>query len=714
MTTETTWQGVETVDVNGVQIMEAPNEGKKIKKPAKINVITKEEFEDRVEQVFHILWETLARSFGPYGAPTLICNYPYTHVTKDGFTIMKNVSMDASETMVDQSIANLASDICGRLNYTVGDGTTSAIIATNRIYEAYRKYKTDLLEKYVMPRDVIRRYDALKEIIITELRKQVKPIRSLDLDELAENIREVVYISSNGDELITDYITNFYRELGNPSISCSLAPDGVTKASIINGYSYELTLNDKMYINSDNDTMDLDEADIIIFSIKINKSIYDKILKPLNYECAMRGRHLIVAAPSYDERTLQQTIARDLSQEYKNRRDVNMVLCTYKAFSAHNRRLLEDFAVLTDTTVLDKVLTDNILEKLDAGQQIFQVLNLDSREIAGTRAVGLSEDKSSSAKYAIGSEENMLAKHKMVPINDLLPLIEGAVRVGFSRKISLGLKTSLFGEFVYNQNAYDAILKDAKVILKETEQKYQRLGTFNIEVANAQQRVYALGLKMGLIEVGATSELSQGMLKDAVDDSIKAAASAFDHGVILGCNVTLLGIIYDLLNKYKSIKENCEEDTSTMVDADINIILLSILFDGFFEVYGTVLGNAFSDIDLETDEFNLPLADTFLAVFDKKFKNLTGTSAADLFDKDVLQEVINNLVVDMDKKPTFHAILIMYSIKSNNVFDISEVAFSDKVINSAQTDEEVLNATIDLLSLLITGNQMVVTQKHNF
>jgi hypothetical protein len=48
------------------------------------------------------------------------------------------------------------------------------------------------------------------------------------------------------------------------------------------------------------------------------------------------------------------------------------------------------------------------------------------------------------------------------------------------------------------------------------------------------------------------------------------------------------------------------------------------------------------------------------------------------------------------------------------VFDISTLEFSNSVINSAQTDEEILKATIDLISLIIVGNQMVVTQKHNF
>ena len=60
----------------------------------KINVINNDEFEKRVEKVFHILWETLSKSFGPYGAPTIICNYPFRHITKDGYTIMKNLSFN--------------------------------------------------------------------------------------------------------------------------------------------------------------------------------------------------------------------------------------------------------------------------------------------------------------------------------------------------------------------------------------------------------------------------------------------------------------------------------------------------------------------------------------------------------------------------------------------------------------------------------------------
>ena len=89
--------------------------GRTFKSKPSVNVISKEEFEERVGEVFQLLWLNLSKSFGPYGAPSIIYNYPWKHVTKDGYTIFKNLSMNASETLVDQAIADLAGDICGRL-----------------------------------------------------------------------------------------------------------------------------------------------------------------------------------------------------------------------------------------------------------------------------------------------------------------------------------------------------------------------------------------------------------------------------------------------------------------------------------------------------------------------------------------------------------------------------------------------------------------------
>lgn len=663
------------------------------KSEPRVNVISKESYETRVEKVFKLLWSTLSKSFGPYGAPTLIYNYPYSHVTKDGFTIMKNLSMDASEQLVDQAIANMASDVCGRLNYAVGDGTTSAVIATYSIYNNYLKYKKELDVNMVMPRDIIYSIKNLKNDIIAELDKYRQSIRSENPDELYNNIYNVVYISSNGDEEISNYIASLYKELKFPGISCELATDGITKKRLINGFKLDLVLNDKLYINSDNDSMIESNCDIVILNVRITKEVYDKILKPLNEQSRIRGRKLIVCASTYDETALMQTIRRDLTNEYQKTKDINMVLTTYRSVSEYLRLTINDFATLCNTIIIDRSIKNDIIEKLDSGKSILEVFNFDERDnIPNLTCLAQSKDG------AVKCTNTDIIKGKF---NKIFELDEDAVRVGFAGNVNIGMKNSTFSDFYYNQNSYDAILKDAEITMRETEERYKKLGTFNLVVNQAQQRYYALKLKMGVIEVGGDSELSQKLFKDSVDDAIKAAASAYDHGIILGCNVLLINSITAILNA-------AEELYKTVPSRKLmtEIIVLKILRDGFVDVYKTVLSNAFPNSTLY-----------FKTKDDIKEKLL------EIFHENILPDDFDecaDIIIANAKKRcnyanlTVHDIIIETSMFMNLVFDVTTKRFTNKVINSTQTDEEIVTATVDLISILMTGNQMIVTQKHNF
>lgn len=667
----------------------------RFKREPDINVISKDEMEERVSKVFNLLWKTLSKSFGPYGAPTLILNYPYHHVTKDGYTIMKNLQMNASETMVDQAINNLCSDICGRLNYSVGDGTTSAVIATHSIYDNYITRRDILKQNMILPRDVIHNYENIKNKIIEILHNYITPIKNDDPETLRQNIYDVVYVSSNADEVISNYIADIYKELQFPAITCELAQDGVTKASIIDGYQFTTILNDKLYINSDDNVMNLDCADIIVFAVKVNKEIYEKILVPLNKQSRMRGRHLIVMAPYYDETTLGQLIRRDLNNEYNKTKDVNMVLMTYQATSSNMKKRVSDFSVLCDTLLLDKSAVQSIILDLDGGRDITQVFNIDARDIHGLKCVAT--DTSGNLVTYIRGIDDLSSKgfRAFDDINDFY--VDNPVRLGYVGDCSLGLKSSLFKKLYYNTERYIQIVRDAETELRDTEAKYQKLGTFNTEVSNAQQRLYSLKLKMGLIEVGADSELSQKLLKDAVDDAVRAAASAFEHGIILGCNTHLIKSI----ETYRNTTELSSLE-STLVD---------ILYEGFLDVYRTVLKNAFPNeviinnpLSSEMNEVN---ARKVMAVLNTRFNKNTFTNL------DVMVNVLKTLQ-NTYSSVTLHDILIYYGLLLEKVFDVSTFTYTDKVVNSTQTDEEILKATIDLITLLIVGNQMVITQRHNF
>ena len=655
------------------------------KKDPEINVIPKEEFEKRTEKVFHLLWETLARSFGPYGAPTIIYNYPFNHVTKDGYTIMKNLSMNVAESRIDEAIKSMAADICGRLNYSVGDGTTSAIIATNSIYQQYRSKRDELTSKFVLPRDVIHKYEKIKEDVMEELSSKVRPIQSDDRDVLKQNIHDVVYISSNGDDQFTDYISDLYYDLGSPSITCRMSPDGVTRKTLVKGYKYELSLNDRSYINNDDNTMSIHNADVIILGTKVTQRTYEYILKPLNNESRVRGRNLIVVAPTYDVNTLDQVIAPALNDEYKQTHRINMVLTTYRAISAHTRKLINDFAILMNTIVIDRSLEEKIISDVASGININQIFRIDTRDIEGLKCIAFSNNQS--ATYIKGVDE---LPDDVTTIVDSMPLVENPVDLGYVKECNLGLKESLFTDMVYDEERYNLVLKEAKDDLEEKERKYQKLGTFNVEVSQAQERLYALQLKMGVIEVGADSELSQALIKDAVDDAIKAAASAYKYGVVSGCNLNLIQSINALWEK--------ETDETTK-------LLLDILRHGFINVYCTVLRNAFEDIPIGSETPEKAIIEF------KEFIDTHVATSEEIFDDDVTLLDAIKMAFDINGKATVHTVIVSYSILTSKVFDVSKFRYSDDVINSVQTDREILKATIDLMSFLVTGNQVVITQK---
>ena len=73
-----------------------------------------------------------------------------------------------------------------------------------------------------------------------------------------------------------------------------------------------------------------------------------------------------------------------------------------------------------------------------------------------------------------------------------------------------------------------------------------------------------------------------------------------------------------------------------------------------------------------------------------------------------------NWLLDNQYDITIHNVIIAHSVVNDKVFDVRALDFTRDVVNSVETDRQVLTATTDLISILISGNQMVLTGKHNF
>lgn len=622
-------------------------------KKVQLNVLNKNETEEVIAPVFKSMADVLGKSLGAYGAPTIISVYPDSFTTKDGFTIMKY--LDPKDPL-HKIFYTMAFRICERLNNSVGDGTTSSIVATNGIYEAYLKRRDFFKNNMITPKAIMDEFENVKNEIIAELKNKAVKISNLPKEEMLEYIRKVVDISSNNDEKITNSIVSLYEQLGFPAIDLTLSPDGTTHSYIIEGFPANIVLNDTIYINNDDKTAVEKDVDVIMFSHKVSNDTYESIIKPLTAECRIRGRKLVVIAPFYDEVAIRQNIRHDLIEEYEKTKSISTILTTCRATSAHDKHALNDLAMLLNTTLISRALETKLIEKVrEENCSITSLVGLDCREAFPDLFVGAytADNKQVLTSYA-NAIENKLTLFNTVEDAELL--------LGHCSSVKLGLKQSIFNGFNYNQGLYDQHILEAKVKLQEAEHKYKEMGVFNIEITECQKRVSALGLKVGKIEVGAESEIKQRFLRDVYDDAVKAAASAYENGVVLGCNVTLLQVILPLYDKAYNNKLRWE--------------VLNILQEGFFKVYDTVLGNMFEDMPMNDNKAD-------------KIVNLEG--------------------IDRVRYPSLMAFIKEYSIEHDYVFDLRTQKFSKDIINSVDTDIQILNATIGLLSMLISGNQLVST-----
>ena len=117
---------------------------------------------------------------------------------------------------------------------------------------------------------------------------------------------------------------------------------------------------------------------------------------------------------------------------------------------------------------------------------------------------------------------------------------------------------------------YDVALKDAKFALDAAIDKYKELGTYSREVYDCQERYCSLKMKLATLYVGGESEMSLNMNRDAADDAIRAAESAYQFGYVKGCNLSITTTINKMLG------EVSEEDDP------VKYALLKIIGCGFF------------------------------------------------------------------------------------------------------------------------------------
>jgi len=253
-----------------------------------------------------------------FGAPT---------VTKDGVTVAKEVELeDSYENMGAQMVKEVAS----KTSDTAGDGTTTATILAESIYEEGLKNVTAGASPIALQRGVNQAVRA----VVDELKKMSRKI------EDKKEIAQVASIASNNDSEIGEMIAEAMEKVGKDGvITVEEGKSLETTVDWVEGMQFDKGYVSPHFVTSPEDmSCVLEDAFVLVHEKKISAI---KDLVPLLEKIAQAGKPILFIAEDIEGEALATLVINKLRGTF--------ACCSVKApgFGDRRKAMMEDIAILT-------------------------------------------------------------------------------------------------------------------------------------------------------------------------------------------------------------------------------------------------------------------------------------------------------------------------------------------------------------------------------
>jgi chaperonin GroEL len=273
-----------------------------------------------------------------FGSPT---------VTKDGVSVAKEIELeDSYENMGAQMVKEVAS----KTSNVAGDGTTTATILAEAIFEEGLKNITAGANAMQVKRGIDKAVTAMVEA----LQEMSTPVES------SKQIQQVATCSANQDAEIGKTLAQAMDKVGKDGvITVEEGQSLETTVELLEGMQFDKGYLSPHFINKPEDRqVILDKPYILIHEKKISAI---KSLVPVLEKAAKQGRPLLIIAEDIEGEALTTLVVNKL-------RGVLQV-CAVKApgFGDRRKALLADIATLTGGQALFEDLGIN-LETIELGQ----------------------------------------------------------------------------------------------------------------------------------------------------------------------------------------------------------------------------------------------------------------------------------------------------------------------------------------------------------
>ncbi|WP_054033252.1 chaperonin GroEL [Desulfatitalea tepidiphila] len=276
-------------------------------------------------------------TFGPKGNNVVLeKSFGSPLVTKDGVTVAKEIEIEGKfENMGAQMVKEVAS----KTSDTAGDGTTTATILAQAIYNEGQK----LVAAGGNPMAIKRGLDKGVTAVVNALKKLSKPTK--DKNE----ITQVGTISANNDQEIGRLISDAMERVGKEGvITVEEAKSMETTLEVVEGMQFDRGYLSPYFVTQPEKMVCVLDSPYILINEKKISSMKD--LLPLLEQVAKMGKPLLIIAEDVDGEALATLIINKL------RGTLKVAAVKAPGFGDRRKAMLEDIAILTGGQVVSEEL----------------------------------------------------------------------------------------------------------------------------------------------------------------------------------------------------------------------------------------------------------------------------------------------------------------------------------------------------------------------
>jgi chaperonin GroEL len=262
-----------------------------------------------------------------WGSPT---------VTKDGVTVAKEIEL--SEKFENMG-AQMVKEVASKTSDATGDGTTTATVLAQHIFNEGQKLVTAGLNPMALKRGM----DLGVAAIVEELKKNSKPTK--DRAEIAQ----IGTIAANNDEMVGRLISESMEKVGKEGVITVEDAKGMeTSFELVEGMQFDRGYLSP-YLVTDAEKMEvrLEDPFVLLHEKKISSM---KNLLPLLEDIAKSGKSLLIIAEDVDGEALATLVVNKL------RGTLKVAAVKAPGFGDRRKAVLQDIAVLTGSQVISEDL----------------------------------------------------------------------------------------------------------------------------------------------------------------------------------------------------------------------------------------------------------------------------------------------------------------------------------------------------------------------